>query len=156
MALGGVVDKTTLALLTTLVERDDTLYYWRFGTIAEVDGERAAASIAYPGAEYHRRRLISFNLAREAISFDTEAMEDESVAGELYLDTLAVMPAFRRHGLARTLLEHWLSSARRQGLTPTLACAKDNDRARRLYESVGLRNTADLFIFGEYYNKMQP
>ncbi len=148
-------DERRLGLLAGICGRDDTLYSWRLATVASAPGgERLGASIAYPGAEYHSRRLVSFALAREIITFDTERMEDEAGGGELYLDTLAVLPKHRRQGIGQTLMRHWLARAREEGLTATLACATDNGKARRLYESMGLCDAGLVFIFGEYYRKM--
>ncbi len=148
-------DEKRLAMLTSICERDDTLYTWRYGTIAQTaDGIMAGASIAYPGAEYHQRRLVSFSLVKEIITFDIHQMEDESEAGEFYLDTLAVLPAFRRQGVAHALMQHWLLQAQESGLTATLACSTTNFRAKQLYESMGLSDAGLIFIFGEYYQKM--
>ncbi|MCD8303414.1 MAG: GNAT family N-acetyltransferase [Prevotellaceae bacterium] len=162
-AMGGEVmereeterDRRVLGVLETLCGREDTLYSWQFATVAETEsGTCVGASIAYPGAEYHQRRLVSFGLAREIITFDTERMEDESEAGELYLDTLAVLPRWRRQGVGGLLMRRWLRQAEETGLTATLICATDNAKAHRLYESMGLRDVRRAFVFGEYYQKM--
>ncbi len=148
-------DQRILDVLTSLCGRDDTLYSWRFGTIAtSPDGTPIGASIAYPGEEYHQRRLVSFALAKDIITFDVAKMEDEAQGGELYLDTLAVVPAHRRRGVAQVLMLDWLREARAQRLTATLLCAKDNAKALRLYESMGMRKAGEVFAFGQWYMKM--
>ncbi|MCD8302392.1 MAG: GNAT family N-acetyltransferase [Prevotellaceae bacterium] len=148
-------DRRILSVLTSLSGRDDTLYSWRFGTIAtRLDGTPIGASIAYPGEEYHQRRLVSFALAKDIITFDVAKMEDEALGGELYLDTLAVVPAHRRKGVAQALMRHWLLEARSRGLTATLLCAGDNGKALRLYESMGMRKAGEVFAFGQWYMKM--
>ncbi len=145
----------TLEVLTRIVLRDDTLYSWHFGTVAHLpDGTPVAASIAYPGAEYHQRRLVSFALASELITFDPSQMEDESREGEYYLDTLAVLPAHRRQGIGRLLLREWLRQASALGLRATLICATDNHKAHNLYRSLGLRDAGPVFVFGENYLRM--
>ncbi len=166
-AMGGMVmermqegtlteeDERRIGILTEICRRDDTLYSWRFGIVAETaDGCPVGASIAYPGDDYHQRMLTSFSLAKKMVSFDVQTMEDESQAGEMYLDTLAVVPSFRRRGVAQALMRHWLHQAEKKGLTATLACARNNDKAHALYESMGLRDASLVFIFGDYYQKM--
>ncbi len=162
-AMGGEVmereaterDSRVLKVLEMLCGREDTLYSWLFATVAETEGGAyVGASIAYNGAEYHQRRLVSFGLAREIITFDTEKMEDEAEAGELYLDTLAVLPQWRRQGAGGLLMRRWLRQAEEAGLTATLICALGNGKAHRLYESMGLRDVRRAFVFGEYYQKM--
>ncbi len=148
-------DERRIGILTEICERDDTLYTWRFGTVAVTDGGiPIGASIAYPGDDYHQRMLTSFSHARSMVSFDVQSMEDESQAGEMYLDTLAVVPTYRRRGVAQALMRHWLQQAESRGLTATLACARDNGKAHTLYESIGLRDECLVFIFGDYYQKM--
>ncbi len=145
----------TLQVLVTLCLRSDTLYTWRYGTLATLpDGTPAAASIAYPGSEYRERRNISFSLARSIITFDTEAMQDEAQPGELYLDTLATLPHLRNKGIARILMQQWLDDACDASLRPTLIVASDNLKAQRLYESMGLRDAGPIFVFGDTYRKM--
>lgn len=148
-------DGERLAMLTTLCQREDTLYTWRYATVAErPDGTPAGASIAYPGKEYHKRRMITFGLVQDHLEFDQQTMEDETKAGEHYLDTLAVLPAHRGKGVASALLRHWLQEAERQGLTATLAAHPENRRALQLYQSMGLHEDGHLYIFGEDYLRM--
>ncbi len=149
-------DERKIGILTEICERDDTLYTWRFGTIAETsDGCPVGASIAYPGDDYHERMLTSFSHAKAIVSFDVQKMEDESQAGEMYLDTLVVVPTFRRRGVAQALMRRWLQQAEDKGLTATLAVARDNAKAHSLYESMGLRDASLVFIFGDHYQKMR-
>ncbi len=162
-------EESVLRRLTALAQRDDTLYSWRCATIAydeaaliqrddTLDSWRGAmlvgATIAYDGGEYATRRAVTFTQTREQIPFDITAMEDESQAGEYYLDTLAVLPQYRRHGIARQLMLHWLAEAKRCQLRPTLTAAYDNAAALALYHSLGLRPARKIFIFGDWYMKM--
>lgn len=148
-------DRERLQRITALCLRDDTLYSWRHGTIAETaDGLPAGATIAYPGEGYHERRMLTFDLVKEHLHFDNQAMEDETQAGEHYLDTLAVLPRHRGQGVAQALLRHWLQQAQAQALTATLAAHPENHRALRLYRSMGLQEAGHLHIFGEDYLRM--
>ncbi len=57
-----------------------------------------------------------------------------------YIDSLAVVPAHRRHGLGRTLLLTGMHFLRAQGLsTIELGAWGENDMALPLYEGVGFR-----------------
>ena len=58
--------------------------------------------------------------------------------GECILIRLAVMPAYRHHGLGRTLVEFILSRARRLGLQRvTLGMVAKHVQLRTWYESIG-------------------
>jgi ribosomal-protein-alanine N-acetyltransferase len=60
------------------------------------------------------------------------------LGGEAEILTLGVLPALRRHGAARALLDRVLDEARRRGLgSVVLEVAADNDAARRLYAAAG-------------------
>lgn len=57
---------------------------------------------------------------------------------ELHINNLAVTPAWRRRGVAGTLLTHVLQAAAREGaVRATLEVRRSNEPARRLYERFG-------------------
>ena len=59
--------------------------------------------------------------------------------GTGYIDLLAVHPAYRRRGLARTLLTHTFAACAAAGLQAAqLGVASDNPPAMALYEDVGM------------------
>lgn len=64
-----------------------------------------------------------------------------TLAGESELITLAVHPAHRRRGLARGLLDRWLSASSGPAQTAFLEVASDNDAAIALYQSVGFEQS---------------
>lgn len=60
------------------------------------------------------------------------------VADEVHINNVAVLPAHRRQGLGRTLLEAVLETAAGQGARrATLEVRRSNDGAIRLYEQMG-------------------
>ena len=63
--------------------------------------------------------------------------------GELHISNVAVLPEFRRRGLARRLLENVLERADAEGASDaTLEVRRSNRPALTLYESLGFRTTA--------------
>lgn len=62
------------------------------------------------------------------------------VFDELHINNLAVLPAWRRRGVGRALLEAVLAEARRLGAArATLEVRASNQAARALYERAGFR-----------------
>ena len=60
------------------------------------------------------------------------------VADEAELLTLATLPAYRRHGLARAVMHAWMARAASQGAARAFVeVAADNSAALPLYESCG-------------------
>ena len=82
-------------------------------------------------------------------------MEDETVAGEYYIDSLAVAPTQRGKGVGAALLAQGVAQAAQLGLRPTLLVDPDNPGARRLYEAGGFRESGAVTAFGQTYLRMQ-
>ena len=71
-------------------------------------------------------------------------MDDETQAGELYLDSLAVLPEYRRQKIASRLLRATKDRANNMGLPCVgLLVDKDNPTGEALYASVGFRYMND-------------
>ncbi|MCQ2213786.1 MAG: GNAT family N-acetyltransferase [Bacteroidaceae bacterium] len=134
--------------------REDVLYSWRNTIIAEVDGKPAGMLTAYDGRYYHDMRIKTMALVKQHLGVEFPGMEDEAVAGEYYLDSLAVMPEYRGRGIGRKLLEQGIENGKEHNLDVTLAVDPINDRAKKLYQSLGFKPSGTLFIFGHDYEKM--
>lgn len=135
--------------------RDDVLYSWRNTIIAEVDGKCAGMLTAYDGRYYHDMRIRTMALVKQHLGVEFPGMEDEAVAGEYYLDSLAVMPEYRGKGIGRQLLVQGIENGKALNLDITLAVDPINNRAKILYQSLGFMPSGTLFIFGHDYEKMK-
>ena len=148
-------DEKKIALLETVVRREDTLYSWRNTYIAETDNASPAGGvIAYPGNGYNKARAITFSLLHEILTFNLETMDAETVSGEYYLDSLAVLPSFRGNGIARELIQIVCQKAQQNGMPTTLACEPENIIAKTIYEEMGFQASHNIYIFGHNYIKM--
>lgn len=141
----------------------DILYSYRNALLAEIDGRPVGLCLCYDGQGYHERRLRTFALFDQSPVDDTESdepdmdlenAEDETQAGEYYIDSLAVLPEFRDHGIARQLMLKQIEHGRSLGLPSTLLVDPANPPALRLYESLGFRYHSDCYAFGMIYTKM--
>ncbi len=142
------------AHLVDVCQRTDTLYTWKNAIIACVDGEKVGGLIAYDGKGYHDVKMRTFGMVREKLPFDIDAMDDETREGEYYLDSLAVIPKWRRKGIGELLFGCGMKTAREAGLLPVLACDPTNESAFKLYQKLGFEADGELFIFGETYLRM--
>ncbi len=134
--------------------REDVLYSWCNTIIAEIDGKCAGMLTAYDGRYYHDMRIRTMRLVKRHLGVEFPGMEDEAVVGEYYLDSLAVMPEYRGRGIGRKLLLQGIENGKALCLDVTLAVDPINDRAKRLYRSLGFIPSGSLFIFGHDYEKM--
>jgi len=144
--------------LFPLAAREDTLYSYKHALVAEVDGSVAGALISYPGAQYHVMRNVTFRDLPAFQNLDVDAMPDEAGAGEFYLDTLAVLPQYRRRGvgegLMRTRIE-WVEQ-NHPDLRISLLVDPDNEKGQRLYTRLGFSITdRHVIAFNHLYWKME-
>ena len=137
-------------VMTSLVARTDTQYSYLNTLVAieetaPVPGVSAPGCIvgicvSYDGTLLHQLRQAFIDAAIKEWGMDHSAIPDETQAGELYLDSLAVDPAYRGRGIARLLLEASVEKSKRMNLPSTgLLVDVGNPRAEALYNKVGFR-----------------
>lgn len=131
-------------MMTMLVERENSQYSYR-NTLVAMDGDKVIGiSVSYDGDRLHELRRAFIEAAKKYIGKDHSGMDDETQAGELYLDSLAVLPEYRRQGIARKLLKGTKERANRLGLPCVgLLVDKDNPIGEALYTSIGFRYIND-------------
>lgn len=131
-------------MMTMLVERENSQYSY-MNTLVAMDGDKVIGiSVSYDGARLHELRRAFIEAAKKYIGKDHSGMDDETQAGELYLDSLAVLPEYRRQGIARKLLKGTKERANRLGLPCVgLLVDKDNPIGEALYTSIGFRYIND-------------
>ena len=112
-------------MMTLLVEREDSQYSYR-NTLVAVEGQKVIGiAVSYDGGKLHELRQAFIHAAKEYIGKDHSGMDDETQAGELYLDSLAVQPEYRRQGIAQRLLIATKEKADAMGL-PRVGLLVDN------------------------------
>ena len=131
-------------MMTSLVEREDSQYSYRNTLVAMDEDTIVGITVSYDGARLHELRHAFIEAAREQIGKDHSGMDDETQAGELYLDSLAVLPEYRRQGIAQRLLKATQEKAGQMKLPCVgLLVDKGNPAGESLYASVGFRYVND-------------
>ena len=138
----GLVDFRKM--MTMLVELEKSQYSYK-NTLVAMDGDKVVGiSISYDGVRLHELRRAFIEVAKKYIGKDHSAIDDETQAGELYLDSLAVLPEYRRQRIASRLLRATKERANNMGLPCVgLLVDKDNPTGEALYASVGFRYMND-------------
>ncbi len=159
MALHIEMPEERLPLVASICEREDVLYSYK-NTLIAWDGDTPLGlCLAYDGENYHEIRIRTFALFaaisdKEGNDMDLENAEDETEAGEYYIDSLAVMPEYRRLGIGRLLMEAQIKRGRQLGFTHfTLLVDPANPNAQKLYSQLGFRYESDCYAFGQIYWK---
>ena len=133
-----------LRMMTLLVERDDSQYSYRNTLVAVEDDRVVGIAVSYDGAQLHQLRLAFITMAKEFLNRDHSGMDDETQAGELYLDSFAVLPEYRRRGIGTRLLLATAEKAERMNIQQVgLLVDKGNPTAEQLYLAVGFRYEGD-------------
>ena len=131
-------------MMCHLVEREDSQYSYK-NTLVAMDGQQVVGvSVSYDGSRLHELRRTFIEAAKTYIGRDHTGMDDETQAGELYLDSLAVLPAYRRQGIAQKLLIATRERARHLHLPKVgLLVDKGNPDGEALYTKVGFEYLND-------------
>lgn len=130
-------------LFTVLAARPGTQYSYENAIVAvDSSGTRAGALIAYDGALLHKLRREFAHEANRILGWDisdeeVDQWDDEADAGEIYLDSLYVVPQFRRQGIATRMINAAKQCFASSGKPLGLLVEPENRRAKRLYESIG-------------------
>jgi len=125
-----------LRLMTQLVERDDSQYSYT-NTIVAMDGDvLVGICTSYDGGQLIPLRRAFIEGALHAFGIDYSNFDEETQAGELYLDSLAVVPSYQGQGIASRLIRATQEKGRQMGLPVGLLVDKGNPNAERLYRSL--------------------
>ena len=126
--------------LTTLASRPNTQYSYENALVAVDNDNVAGAAVSYDGAQLHALRAPFIEGMSNLFLRDFQHFGDETQAGELYLDSLAVFPPYRHRGIASQLLRATAAKGNSL-LLPAVGLLVDegNPNALCLYLSVGFK-----------------
>ena len=131
-------------MMTYLVNREDSQYSYRNTLVAMASDRVVGISVSYDGGRLHELRRAFIEAAKEYVGKDNSGMDDETQAGELYLDSLAVLPEYRRQGIAKRLILATKEKADAMQLPCVgLLVDKGNPDGEALYSSVGFKYMND-------------
>lgn len=130
-------------LMIRLVERRDSQYSYLHTLVALNGNEVIGCCVSYEGEKLHALRRAFIDEALASFGIDYSAMEDETQAGELYIDSLAVDARYQGRGIATALLKATCEKALALHLPAGLLVDKGNPAAKRLYTRLGFRYVND-------------
>lgn len=132
-------------LMTELVSMDESQYSYKNTFVALNDNnEVAGICVSYHGADLKKLRQVFIEKALQKFNIDYQDMKDEAQPDELYIDSIAILPQYRRKGIAKELIMHALNKAKDMKIDKIgLLVDKDNPHAERLYTTQGFRYVDD-------------
>jgi ribosomal protein S18 acetylase RimI-like enzyme len=83
-------------------------------------------------------------------------INDETEAGEYYLDSVAVLPEFRGQGIGSALVEAFCERAFSEGAERVgLIVEEENATAEKVYSSLGFKRVGERLFFGHKMHHLQ-
>lgn len=137
------------------VRSKDNQYSYQNCLVAENNGEIIAAVNSYDGGKLRELRepIIAYLKANHGME---QIPNDETQAGEYYIDTLAVDPKFRGAGIGTKILQCLIGEyVVNQKHTLGLLVEKDNVPAKKLYLKLGFKEVGTKILVGLYLDHLQ-
>lgn len=155
MLTGTQDDVEAAAVLRHFYEREGNRVSYENTIVAELEGCPVGFALFYHGSRMEQLdqplvERIAAMTNNPGIRFTKEAKPNE-----LYLDSLAVDPAYQGRGIAKALLKAFEEEAVKRGherIALIVEC--DNAHARRIYEKIGYAKDGELELFGHIYEHM--
>lgn len=142
-------------VITQIAATKSTQYSYENTLIAAVDGQPAGGIVAYDGARLHPLRSKTWDIIEQQTG-KRPCIADETEAGECYIDSLAVMPAFRNKGIAKALILALSEKVANMGIDYVgLLVDEDNEKGQALYQSVGFTYINDSEFLGHKMYHLQ-
>lgn len=155
MAVGYDSSSPLYPVFLQLAQREQTQYSYLNGLIGEVDGVAAGAIVGYDGALLEQLRQPIYPLLEQHLG-TVPHIEDETEAGEYYLDSLGVLAKYRGHGVGRALVNAMCNKAFEEGhRCAGLIVDVDNPEAERLYNSLGFERVGTKRFLGHHMWHLQ-
>ena len=159
--------------------RPDTLYSYTRTRVASVDGKAVGSLTAYSGDDYLPLRDLTWGLLNSVFASSDasgEEASDEDAAsgmpsaepecrpGEFYLDSMAIIPEYRRmtfeyagstDRIGHLLMLDGIDEGRRKGFPRiSLIVDKIKPRLKSYYSALGFRPDGEILFFGHLYDRM--
>ena len=148
MAVGYDTTHPLYPVFLALAEREATQYSYRNTLVGEVNGEVAGALVGYDGALLQKLREPIYPLLEQHLG-SIPHIEDETEAGEFYLDSLGILPQYRGLGVGSALITAYVDRAFAEGHARVgLIVDYDNPKAEKLYTSLGFSRVGTKMFLG--------
>ncbi|MFT3738223.1 MAG: GNAT family N-acetyltransferase [Breznakibacter sp.] len=123
--------------------------------VGEEGNEVVAAINVYDGADLHRLRAPVIAYLKKQFGRDVQP-EDETQAGEFYIDTLGVDPRMQGKGIGSQMLWFVIDEfVHRRKLSLGLLVEKANPRAKELYVRLGFSYAGEKTLIGKPMEHLQ-
>jgi ribosomal protein S18 acetylase RimI-like enzyme len=143
------------ALFTRFAVLKSNQYSYENVLVWEENGAICGMIAAYDGAKLDELRTPFLTYTRNQLGFSGE-LEDETQAGEFYIDCLSVFPQYQGKGIAKSLIKALFERAAELGhQTVGLLVSKGNAKAKNLYTGLGFDVVGEQALLGGRHYHLQ-
>lgn len=154
--MGEEDSEKALAFMRYFVERENNQYSWQNCWVVEQEGSVVAAVNVYNGAQLHALRQPVTDYVKNRFNRSITP-EDETQAGEYYIDSLGVHPEHRGKGIGTQLLQFLIDEyVTRRGQPLGLLVEEGNVAAKRLYQKLSFQSSGrKVLLLGKHLEHLQ-
>jgi ribosomal protein S18 acetylase RimI-like enzyme len=153
--MGEEDSRKALAFMVHFVDKDNNQYSYQNCWVAEDNGRVVAAIDIYNGAQLGELRQPVMEYLRSQFNREFN-MEDETQAGEYYIDSFGVDPKRQSEGIGTKLLQFAIDEyVTKRGQSLGLLVDEQNPNAKRLYVKLGFKRAGSRVLFGKRMEHLQ-
>ncbi|HCC95161.1 MAG TPA: GNAT family N-acetyltransferase [Flavobacteriaceae bacterium] len=141
--------------LKKLIEQEENQYSYQNTVVVEYDNQFAGTTTFYDGGKLEELRKPVLELLKNDYNQIIHP-QDETQAGEIYIDTIAVSEDFRGKGIGSKILDYLIDEiGNKQGKILGLLVDFTNPNAKKLYERKGFEVVGEKMLMSENHEHMQ-
>jgi len=141
--------------LVNLINKKANQYSYENCWVVEIENEAVAVAVIYDGAKLHELRAPVAKEIKSMFNRDFNP-EDETEAGEYYIDSIGVSPLQQGKGIGSKLFQFLIDEyVNKQNVTLGLLVDKDNPNAKKLYLKLGFEVVGEKILTGKVMEHLQ-
>uniref|UniRef100_UPI003217029D GNAT family N-acetyltransferase n=1 Tax=uncultured Draconibacterium sp. TaxID=1573823 RepID=UPI003217029D len=153
--IGDISREKAILLLESLVREENTQYSYKNCWIAENESEIIAAACVYDGMKLRELRKPVAEKIKSMFNNDFNP-EDETRAGEYYIDSVGVSPNHQGKGIGTKVFQFLINEyVTKRNETLGLLVEEDNPDARKLYLKLGFETVGKKTLVGKTLQHLQ-
>jgi ribosomal protein S18 acetylase RimI-like enzyme len=153
--IGENSSEKATSLLERLISQRGNQYSFENCFVAEAEGKIVAAALVYDGGRLQQLREPVAKAIKLMFNRDFTP-DDETEAGEYYIDCVAVNPARQRAGIGSKMFKFLIDNyVYNQGKTLGLLVDKENPGAKKLYLKLGFEIVGEKRFAGKQMEHLQ-
>lgn len=152
---GGDAKERAIQLLEKLSQGTGNQYSYENCWVAEDENGIAGSALVYDGARLHELKEAVTKEIKSMFNIDFY-LEDETQAGEYYIDCIAVSPNRQGKGVGSKICQFLINEyVLHRNETLGLLVDKDNPKAKRLYLKLGFEKVGEKTLAGKCMEHLQ-